>query len=348
MKRLALSLLASLSLLSCSQGADQTLAGTIGTGNTAGVAGVKLIGAGSEVGAKVYIYKSDSLAYPVDTTRTDAQGNYRFDSLPVGSYKVFLDQNGLAGAFQDIVIKEGEETKTTVELRPYVILQVDSVIGGYCGVGANVLVRAGSSTLVRIPQQQGTLSLVSGSSSNLAVAWDSVARITTLSRAGSALLQEGVAAHDGVLFSRPVSKRYDAGAISVWRPQAGGFLRVSLVFTLTESLGDTASLINFGEGLALQVNDTNLVLVDGSSRKVIGSIPRGIPQYLEMIMDGSTAKLSGVTGSVEGSMAAMLPALSSNGISNATGHLLVGNAKPSLLLQGVSIDLVNSRTKTSN
>jgi len=348
MKRLALSLLAGLGLLSCSQGADQTLAGTIGTGNTAGVAGVKLTGSGSEIGAKVYIYKADSLAYPVDTTRTDAQGNYHFDSLPVGSYTVFLDQNGLAGAFQDVVIKENVTVNTTVELRPYVILQVDSVISGYCGVGANTLVTTGSSTLVRIPQQQGTLSLVSGSSSNLTVAWDSVARITTLSRAGSAVLQEAVAAHDGVLLSSPVSKQYDAGAISVWKPHVGGFLRVSLVFTLTQSLGDTASLINFGEALSLQVSDSSLVIVDGASKKLMGTIPRGVPQYLEMIVDGSTATLSGATGSVVGSMAAMLPALKSTGVSGATGHLLVGNAKPSFLLHGVSIDLVNSRTKTSN
>lgn len=347
MKHVLLGLLAALGLSSCTSGGGDPLAGTIGTGNTAGVAGVKLIGAGSEIGAKVYIYKADQLVVPVDTTRTDAQGNYHFDSLPVGSYKVFLDQNGLAGAFQDVVIKENATVNTTVELRPYVILHVDSSLNGYCGVGANVLVSSGTGTLVRVPQQMGSFALGTGTASDLSVAWDSVKGVSSLTKAGSVVFQEAIAAHAGLLLATPISKQYDAGVLSVWAPPAGGYLRVSVAFTLTKPLGDTASLITFGDAFSVQLNDTSLVLNDGVSKKLMTGVARGVPQYIELILDGSTGELSGAMGSIGSLSILSLPPLQVTGLSNASGHLLVGNRNSFQLLHGASVDLVKSTSLTT-
>lgn len=341
MKRALLGLMAAIGLSSCSAGGEDPLAGTIGTGNTAGVAGVKLTGSGSEVGAKVYLYKADSLAYPVAVTSTDAQGNYRFDKLPVGSYKLFLDQNSMAGAFQDLVIKEGEETKTTVELRPYVFMRLDTVVDGYCGVGANALVKVGGTqTLVRVPQQTGSLSLVSGTSSELSVAWDSAAGVSTLSRAGKAVYQESVLVHAGLVFATPVSKTLKAGLFSAWNPPSDGTLRVGMVFTLAAPLGDTTSLITFGNVFSFQIKDSILVFDDGISPKPLRVIPMDLPQYLEVSLDGATGDVSVDFGSLGSSSRAMFSDYRVVGLSNAADTLRVGS--PFVLLHGASVDLVKS------
>lgn len=338
MKRALLGMMAALGLSSCAT----DVAGTIGTGNTAGVAGVNMTGSGSEVGAKVYLYEAGNLSTPVDSTITDAQGKFEFHALPVGAYKLFLDQDGLAGAFQDVVIKENETTNSSVQLRPYVVMTVDTLLNGYCGVGANRLVNVGSSTLVRIPQQSGSLQLMSGSSTVLSVAWDSLAGTTSLSRAGKVVQQEAIAKHDGLLLATPASKVFDAGELLAWLPQAGDRLRVSVVFTLTENTGDTANLISFGNAFALQMSDSVLQFSFGSASSAIpqGVVAKGKPQMFVVLLDGSTNEFTSHLSALGGYDAVEQPERMVPGLSNATGRLVIGSASSRVKIHGVSVDLV--------
>jgi len=256
MKRLVLSFLAGLGLLSCSQGSDE-VAGTIGTGNTAGVAGVAISSTGAvAASSKVYVYAVDSLDEPRADAVADANGAFRFDSLPTGKYLVFVDQNGQFGMLSDTLdLKAADSQAVVIKLQPYTLVNAGLISAqGYCGVSANPLFRIDSAGYWRVPHVAVPLRLNIGGDTSYSVRWDSAGKVATLSKGNVVIAADTVKKHaeTGLVTT---GTQYLLNPASAWYPQGNEQLHIGMAIRIGSGGTYPLNLASLGDSTSLAIDE---------------------------------------------------------------------------------------------
>lgn len=350
MKRLALSLLAGLGLLSCSQGSDE-VAGTIGTGNTAGVAGVAISSTGDvAASSKIYLYQVDSLGLPRAFAVADANGAFRFDSLPGGKYLVFVDQNGQFGMLSDTLTLKGADSQVVaIKLQPYTLVNAGAAaFQGYCGVSANMVLNIDTANYWRVPHVPVRLTLNIGGDTSYSVRWDSAGKVASLFQGNVVVAADTVKRHEESIQTM-VGTQYSLKPASDWYPQGREQLHVGMAIKVAAGVTYPLTLASLDDSTRLEIDELGMLSLrigqaSGAAATMrFYKLPLDTRLELDWVIDRAkgSSSFSANTGSVvvKGSMALGTPALISGSQVN------LGGLDTAVTLYSSSIDLMGTYRK---
>jgi hypothetical protein len=349
MKGLILPALAGLCLVSCSQSND-SVAGTIGTGNTAGVAGVAIIGTNVPAAAHIYLYKADSTGAPVDSTVTGTSGNFAFSSLTAGKYLIYADQNGQLGMLSDTLSLGANDVNVAIELKPYLFVAAGTNLGpGYSAVSANPIINVDSVSFLKVLQDSRRLVVVTASGS-YATQWDSATGSAALLQGFQAVASDTVLmATDSTFGNGVADKSLNVGLNSLWFPKTPHQLHIGLQLKAGSGSGYPMDLVRFDDSTSVQlVNDSLVEISIGQasgnalhSQFSLTAASVGQVVRLDLLLDGGTGKAI-VSGSGAGSGLNAVVSLGNPKV-DSTSYLKLGSPSgSSVLLLGAGVELLGT------
>lgn len=269
-------------LASCGQSTQ--LSGAIGTGNTAGVAGV-VLSAGHQTKADVYLYGAEAPQQPIQSQATDSSGRFRFNAVPVGKYVIFANQNSIIGMLTDTLQFQGVDTSMAIRMKPYVLVPADRTYNSnYCGVSMNTQIQINQTSYWKVPQSNQTF-WIAGETTNPSIRYDT--RDSTASMIGP----NGVISTTRLLkdtISNLELDRNDAESITLdryghWLTDSSQVLRISMLLDIDSFPAQATPLLRIGDSLGFTLGPKGSISAIGSHLQLT-SLILGKKQHLEFLL----------------------------------------------------------------
>jgi hypothetical protein len=272
-----------LGLASCGQDSTQ-LSGAIGTGNTAGVAGI-VLSSDHSAKADVHLFRVENPGNSVQFQKSDSTGAFRFASVSPGKYLIFANQNGILGMLSDTFDLSGIDIDMKIHIKPYILVPVDdNQSTTFCGVAANRSLQVDINRYWKIPQSEQTL-WVDGSKSMPSVRYNAQNSTVTLTSSKGSTSTRLVHDTVGEVDQTPSSSMtVPAGTYGRWITDTSQIIRISMIMDIDSFPSTSMTLISFGDSIGYAL-DSSGGISSISNHARLSSLSIGKRRHLEFLFN---------------------------------------------------------------